>query len=1043
MAPPPQLMGGKSDEHVHPDLVGPVYVDPTMPMVVDVRIEGHAKNSLDQIRAMVRTRSGRPLDPRMVEEDVRRLHGSKRFLDVRPTYTKVPGGVVLTYQVIERPKLAYVKYAGNRKVKTRSLAKQSGIKPGDSADPYAVEDARGKIEQWLRDKGHSRAVVTATEGTKPGDQGAVFMIHEGPIQRVGKVRFVGNDPKLAPDGRLQQLVQTKKPFLRIPYLFAGFKGFAEKDKVDADVDTLTAYYRALGYFQAKIAPEVMYDDDHEWATVQFVISEGVRYKVRNVNFIGNTKRSVEQLREPMTLVSGDYFNQTKLSADVTAIEEQYGRKGYLFAAIQPETRFLEQPGEVDLVYKIEEGARCRIGAINVHIQGDDPHTRRMTVLNRLDVRPGDIADIRKIRDSERRLKASGIFMVDPTQGGEPPKIVFRAPDGDEELESYAEKPKDPGAFRGQSPDPEDDMAEPPSDNDWIVDLVERPDNSFQYVPRGRAGALRPVAGAVAANATGRPPSDGARVRFQDMGMQTMPSFDVNAQPPRYVPGPNAYAPPAGAGYQPPPATAYAQPQAQPGYPQPAPMAAGALTPGNPLPSRPQMGPNYENNNLPAMNPRYNGSLAQSGTPFTQAPLAPTTPTVPAPQYLPPGPQVGPGLAGPGTPQPQVAPGVLPPPPGQGYDNFGQLVPQTNERQWLEEPTRTIPLDVYVDEGQTGKLMLGAGVNSNAGLVGNITLDEQNFDWRRWPRSWADIRNATAWRGAGQHFRVEAMPGSLVQRYMASFTEPYLFDTPISLGLSGYFFNRRYIDWMEERLGGRVSFGYQFAPDLTASVALRAENVNVSNPTIPTPQQLQEVLGNNGLYTVRPSITHDTRDSPFLASQGHRLMFAFEQAFGDFEFPRAEFEGSQYFLLRQRADGTGKHTLAFVTNLGFTGSDTPIFENFFAGGFGTLRGFRYRGASPMDNGVQVGGRFMWVNTVEYMMPITATDALRVVAFCDFGTVEQGIELNASNFRVAPGLGLRIAIPAMGPAPIALDFAVPVNQAPTDQSQVFSFNVGVAR
>jgi outer membrane protein insertion porin family len=67
----------------------------------------------------------------------------------------------------------------------------------------------------------------------------------------------------------------------------------------------------------------------------------------------------------------------------------------------------------------------------------------------------------------------------------------------------------------------------------------------------------------------------------------------------------------------------------------------------------------------------------------------------------------------------------------------------------------------------------------------------------------------------------------------------------------------------------------------------------------------------------------------------------------------------------------------------------------------------------------------------------------VAFCDFGTVEENIALHGDNFRVAPGIGLRITVPAMGPAPIALDFAFPVLSAPTDEKQVFSFNIGLQR
>ena len=63
------------------------------------------------------------------------------------------------------------------------------------------------------------------------------------------------------------------------------------------------------------------------------------------------------------------------------------------------------------------------------------------------------------------------------------------------------------------------------------------------------------------------------------------------------------------------------------------------------------------------------------------------------------------------------------------------------------------------------------------------------------------------------------------------------------------------------------------------------------------------------------------------------------------------------------------------------------------------------------------------------------------FCDFGTVERNVEIN--DFRVAPDVGLRITVPAMGPAPIALDFAYAAKHADFDDRQVFSFSLGFTR
>jgi len=155
----------------------------------------------------------------------------------------------------------------------------------------------------------------------------------------------------------------------------------------------------------------------------------------------------------------------------------------------------------------------------------------------------------------------------------------------------------------------------------------------------------------------------------------------------------------------------------------------------------------------------------------------------------------------------------------------------------------------------------------------------------------------------------------------------------------------------------------------------------------------------------------------------------------------ETSASQYFTVRERADGFGKHIVQLYGSLAWTGSDTPIFERYFAGGYSSFRGFAFRGVSPIKSGVRVGGNFMALGTAEYMLPLTANDQIRAVAFTDFGTVQQ--EVGFEDFRVSAGFGFRLVIPAMGPAPIAFDFAWPIIDQKTDERRMFSFYVGFTR
>ena len=357
--------------------------------------------------------------------------------------------------------------------------------------------------------------------------------------------------------------------------------------------------------------------------------------------------------------------------------------------------------------------------------------------------------------------------------------------------------------------------------------------------------------------------------------------------------------------------------------------------------------------------------------------------------------------------------------------------------------RDIPVDVYVQEGQTGRFSVGGSVNSDLGVAGNFVLEERNFDIRNWPSRPSDLLNG-AFRGAGQNFRAELVPGNQVQRYTLNWTEPNLFGySPFILSVGGFYFTRIYRDWTEQRLGARVAVGYEVTPDLSLSTELRGEDVKISNLRVAGIPALDRVAGSNDMYTGRVRLAHNTRDSPFLPTEGHLLELIYDQTFGEFDFPRGQVNFSRYFLVRERADGGGRHTFTSSIRLGFTGEDTPLFENFFAGGFSTMRGFALRGASPVDNDVQVGGRFQMLGTFEYMMPVTADDMLRMVAFVDYGTVEKDIEINAKNFRVAPGFGARIAVPALGPAPLAFDFAFPVSYADDDSRQIFSFTMGLTR
>lgn len=354
--------------------------------------------------------------------------------------------------------------------------------------------------------------------------------------------------------------------------------------------------------------------------------------------------------------------------------------------------------------------------------------------------------------------------------------------------------------------------------------------------------------------------------------------------------------------------------------------------------------------------------------------------------------------------------------------------------------------VTVRETRTGQFLLGGAVNSNSGLTGNIAINERNFDILRLPTSFDDFLNGRAFRGAGQELRIQAQPGAIFQNYSITFREPYLFNSNYGLSASAYYFNRGYAEYDEDRVGARVSIDRRLDPIWRASLTTRIEGVTIKRLPGDAPDSIRRDEGQSTVLGLRPGVTRDTRDSYIFPTTGSVLDLAYEQVLGDYTVPIGTAEFTKFFSSEflQRRDGSGKHVFAVRSQISATTSDAPIFERFFAGGFRSIRGFSFRGMGPVDtsafgNRYFSGGAFSFLNTLEYQIPLNAKDSLFFVTFLDHGTVERSVSIK--DYRVSAGFGFRVGIPALGPVPVAFDFAFPLNKTDGDNRQIFAFYIGL--
>jgi len=345
--------------------------------------------------------------------------------------------------------------------------------------------------------------------------------------------------------------------------------------------------------------------------------------------------------------------------------------------------------------------------------------------------------------------------------------------------------------------------------------------------------------------------------------------------------------------------------------------------------------------------------------------------------------------------------------------------------------------VTVREGQTGSIMVGAGVASDDGLIGNIMLNQRNFDITDTPSSLGEIFSGKAFRGAGQQFRLNASPGTEVSTYLVSFTEPYLYDKPVSLSLSGTLYERERETYDEKRLAGKVGLEKRYPDKWRRGVTFRAENVDIDGLEWDAPDDVRDVEGSNLLLGTRFYISRKTTDSRFMPSRGYNFDVGYEQVLGDHTFGILEGTCRWYHTLSEDLNEL-KTVLETKVHAGTMVGDAPTFERFYVGGIGdwALRGFEYRGVSPRSgpSDEPIGSDWAVVGNAEVAVPM-GSETFSWLFFTDAGMIDDG------GVRASVGTGIQILIPQFfGPVPMRFELASPILKEKEDETQAFSFSVG---
>ena len=414
-APPPEIKP-KFREHIHAQDGITLRREKGDAIVLDVRVKGNRSVSLNRILQELQTRKNRFYDYETVLGDVRRLNDMGSFDYVSPQIEQREGGFIVTFNVRERAMITSVQFHGNRGPGDRELKGRAGIDKNDPLNEFTIESARRRLIDYYKEEGYNQVAIESTLGIKDEPGAVVFRINEGPKERISAINIKGST--IVSEARLKNVIASRGSFARIGWYIGNV---ADLKKIDQDKKILESYYHNLGFLTATVGRRYEYDDSGKWMTVTFVINEGPRFKINDIQLVGHQFITENSLRDRLELKSGDMFNGTILRRDVGEITYGYGELGFIYAEVEPKTVMRDEGNVVDIVYEITEGDRWKVGEIKVNIDGEPHLMRETTMLNLVDLREGDWIDRRTLELNRNRLERSQLLETNP-QVADPPDI---------------------------------------------------------------------------------------------------------------------------------------------------------------------------------------------------------------------------------------------------------------------------------------------------------------------------------------------------------------------------------------------------------------------------------------------------------------------------------------------------------------------------------------------------------------------------------------------------------------------------------------------
>lgn len=342
---------------------------------------------------------------------IKRLYDTKQFSKVDVYVTKIENNVAdIEINVTEIAQLNDIIFTNFSKSKSKTLQEDAKIKTGEMVTDNLLVTTKNFFEKKYRDEGflNTKVTVNTKKSEKPNAVDMIVHIDKGPRVKINQINFHGNDD--ISSTRLKK--QMKKTKERSLVRFWKKSKFID-EQYREDLKNVINVYSEKGYRDAVYKDKKITKINDKLIDIDLYLDEGKQYYLGNIDFVGNTKFTDEQLNSFLKIDKGDIYNskilKDRVTGDGTAesddIQTLYLNNGYLFANVTPvETRVYNDSIDVEIRIYEDEPATIR----KISVSGNDK-TYDHVIYRELRTKPGNLFSKDDIIRSIREIGQLGFF----------------------------------------------------------------------------------------------------------------------------------------------------------------------------------------------------------------------------------------------------------------------------------------------------------------------------------------------------------------------------------------------------------------------------------------------------------------------------------------------------------------------------------------------------------------------------------------------------------------------------------------------------------